>query len=84
MNCWLSFLHAPNDLHELTKYSVFTSLLLLLSDLILSLSSLSQQNYTILSEADIHQRQEESIMEISTVLSISRDAAGFLLRHYNW
>ncbi|PSR98134.1 E3 ubiquitin-protein like [Actinidia chinensis var. chinensis] len=43
-----------------------------------------QQNYTILSEADIHQRQEESIMEISTVLSISRVAASFLLRHYNW
>ncbi|XP_057475855.1 probable E3 ubiquitin-protein ligase ARI8 isoform X2 [Actinidia eriantha] len=42
-----------------------------------------QQTYTILSEADICQRQEESIMEISTVLSISRVAASILLHHYN-
>lgn len=43
-----------------------------------------QQNYTILSEADINQRQEDDIMKISTVLSISKVAAGILLRHYNW
>ncbi|KAK9159503.1 hypothetical protein Syun_005844 [Stephania yunnanensis] len=43
-----------------------------------------QQNYTILSEADIHERQEEDILRISTVLSIPRVAATILLRHYNW
>ncbi|KAL3523288.1 hypothetical protein ACH5RR_016122 [Cinchona calisaya] len=44
----------------------------------------SQPNYSILSEADIHQRQEENITQISVVLSISRIAASILLRHYNW
>ncbi|KAJ4956438.1 hypothetical protein NE237_013221 [Protea cynaroides] len=43
-----------------------------------------QLNYTILSEADIHQRQSEDITLISTVLSISRISASILLRHYNW
>ncbi|KAL3653962.1 putative E3 ubiquitin-protein ligase ari8 [Castilleja foliolosa] len=42
------------------------------------------QNYTILNEDGIRQCQEESITKISTVLSISRVAAGILLRHYNW
>lgn len=44
----------------------------------------SQPNYTILNEADIKQHQEENITKISNVLSISRVAAGILLRHYNW
>ncbi|XP_030970698.1 probable E3 ubiquitin-protein ligase ARI8 [Quercus lobata] len=43
-----------------------------------------QQSFTILSEADIHQRQEDDIMRISTVLSISKVAASILLRYYNW
>ncbi|XP_068665717.1 probable E3 ubiquitin-protein ligase ARI8 [Aristolochia californica] len=43
-----------------------------------------QQNYTILSDADIRQRQEEDITMISTVLSIPRVSASILLRHYNW
>ncbi|KAG6477854.1 hypothetical protein ZIOFF_061286 [Zingiber officinale] len=43
-----------------------------------------QQNYTILSEADIRLRQEEDISRVSTVLSISRSAACILLRHYQW
>lgn len=43
-----------------------------------------QPNYTILTEADICQRQEENITQISTVLSISRIYASILLRHYNW
>ena len=43
-----------------------------------------QQNYTILSEADIRQRQDEDIMRISTVLSISNVEASILLRYYNW
>ncbi|XP_042003930.1 probable E3 ubiquitin-protein ligase ARI8 isoform X1 [Salvia splendens] len=42
------------------------------------------QNFIILNEDDIRQRQEESITQISTVLSISRVAASILLRHYNW
>ncbi|KAK4768624.1 hypothetical protein SAY87_003765 [Trapa incisa] len=43
-----------------------------------------QQNYIILTEADIQQRQEDDITRVSTVLSISRDDAIILLRHYNW
>ncbi|CAK9149762.1 unnamed protein product [Ilex paraguariensis] len=45
---------------------------------------LSQQNYTVLSEADIRHCQEENIIKVSAVLSISKVAAGILLRHYNW
>ncbi|KAK9673513.1 hypothetical protein RND81_12G172000 [Saponaria officinalis] len=44
----------------------------------------NQQNYTILSEADIRQCQEDDIMKISTVLSISHVEASILLRHYSW
>lgn len=44
----------------------------------------NQPNYKILSEADIKQHQEDSITKISNVLSISRVAAGILLRHYHW
>ncbi|KAL4609825.1 hypothetical protein ACB092_08G008800 [Castanea dentata] len=43
-----------------------------------------QQSFTILSEADIRQRQEDDIMRILTVLSISKVAASILLRYYNW
>lgn len=43
-----------------------------------------QQNYTILSEVDIRQRQEEDISRVATVLSISRVSACILLRYYNW
>ncbi|KAD4584082.1 hypothetical protein E3N88_21683 [Mikania micrantha] len=43
-----------------------------------------EQNYTILNEADIHMRQEDNIKKISSILSISSDAAAILLRHYNW
>lgn len=48
------------------------------------LSRRSQQNYTILNEADIHSRQEDDIMKISSILSISNVDAAILLRHYNW
>ncbi|KAK9735837.1 hypothetical protein RND81_04G231800 [Saponaria officinalis] len=44
----------------------------------------NQQNYTILSENDIRQCQEDDIMKVSTVLSISKVEASILLRHYNW
>ncbi|CAA7405137.1 unnamed protein product [Spirodela intermedia] len=43
-----------------------------------------QQNFTVLSEADIRHRQEEDINRISQVLSISRCEACILLRHYKW
>ncbi|VVA13151.1 PREDICTED: probable E3 [Prunus dulcis] len=43
-----------------------------------------QQNYTVLTEADIRQHQEEDIMRISTVLSISKVSASILLRYYSW
>eukprot|EP00262_Sarcandra_glabra_P015770 TRINITY_DN494_c0_g2_i1.p1 TRINITY_DN494_c0_g2~~TRINITY_DN494_c0_g2_i1.p1 ORF type:complete len:586 (+),score=71.79 TRINITY_DN494_c0_g2_i1:157-1914(+) len=49
-----------------------------------STSHRQQQNYTILNEPDIRQRQEEDITRISTVLSISPVSASILLRHYNW
>ena len=43
-----------------------------------------EQNFTILKESDIQQRQEDDITRVATVLSISRVAASILLRHYNW
>nr|GEY25372.1 probable E3 ubiquitin-protein ligase ARI8 isoform X1 [Tanacetum cinerariifolium] len=47
-------------------------------------SNRNQLNYTILNEVDIHQRQEDDIKKISSILSISKVAAAILLRHYNW
>lgn len=43
-----------------------------------------QLNYTILSEEDIRQCQEEAVTSISTVLAISSVNAGILLRHFKW
>ncbi|KAF0891773.1 hypothetical protein E2562_010961 [Oryza meyeriana var. granulata] len=48
------------------------------------LSHRQQQNYSILSEADIQQHQEDDINRVSTVLSISKSEACVLLRNYNW
>ncbi|XP_062183789.1 probable E3 ubiquitin-protein ligase ARI8 [Phragmites australis] len=48
------------------------------------LSHRQQQNYSILSEADIKHRQEDDINRVSTVLSISKSEACVLLRNYNW
>ncbi|CAN6268355.1 unnamed protein product [Urochloa humidicola] len=48
------------------------------------LSHRQQQNYSILSEVDINQRQEDDINRVSTVLSISKSEACVLLRNYNW
>ncbi|XP_062226031.1 probable E3 ubiquitin-protein ligase ARI8 [Phragmites australis] len=48
------------------------------------LSHRQQQNYSILSEPDIKQRQEDDINRVSTVLSISKSEACVLLRNYNW
>ncbi|KAL2530079.1 putative E3 ubiquitin-protein ligase [Forsythia ovata] len=47
-------------------------------------ASRTQRNYTVLKEEDIRKLQGEDIMRISTVLSISREAACILLRRYNW
>ncbi|QCD88444.1 probable E3 ubiquitin-protein ligase ARI7 [Vigna unguiculata] len=43
-----------------------------------------EQNFTILKESDIKQRQEEDVTRVATVLSISRIFASILLRYYNW
>ncbi|GKV29066.1 hypothetical protein SLEP1_g38037 [Rubroshorea leprosula] len=43
-----------------------------------------QQNYTVLNEAEIRQRQEDDIMTISTVLFLSKVEAAIILRYYNW
>ncbi|KAE9593299.1 putative aminoacyltransferase, E1 ubiquitin-activating enzyme [Lupinus albus] len=48
------------------------------------LSRRPQQNFTILKESDIRQRQDEDINRVATVLSISEVSASILLRHYNW
>ncbi|CDP19310.1 unnamed protein product [Coffea canephora] len=48
------------------------------------IDSRGQKSYTILKEEDIRQRQEDDIMRISTVLSVSREVACLLLRRYNW
>ncbi|CAM8927986.1 hypothetical protein QQ045_022547 [Rhodiola kirilowii] len=48
------------------------------------LSSRIQPNFTVLSEADIKDKQEDDIKRVSAVLSIPSVAASILLRHYNW
>ncbi|BBN00641.1 ariadne-1 [Marchantia polymorpha subsp. ruderalis] len=47
-------------------------------------SRMPQANYTILSEKDIRQRQEEAIATITNFLSVSKTDAGILLRHFKW
>eukprot|EP00241_Pyramimonas_parkeae_P015080 CAMPEP_0114316268 /NCGR_PEP_ID=MMETSP0059-20121206/23095_1 /TAXON_ID=36894 /ORGANISM="Pyramimonas parkeae, Strain CCMP726" /LENGTH=598 /DNA_ID=CAMNT_0001442153 /DNA_START=352 /DNA_END=2148 /DNA_ORIENTATION=- len=41
-------------------------------------------NYTVLSEAEILQRQEEAIDSVVAVLSVSKACAAILLRHFKW
>ncbi|ESW03959.1 hypothetical protein PHAVU_011G055500 [Phaseolus vulgaris] len=43
-----------------------------------------EQNFTILKESDIQQRQEDDVARVATVLSISRVFASILLRYHNW
>ncbi|GMN27634.1 hypothetical protein TIFTF001_041059 [Ficus carica] len=43
-----------------------------------------ENNYIVLKDSDIQQRQDDDITRVSTVLSISQDASGILLRHFNW
>ncbi|XP_024357767.1 probable E3 ubiquitin-protein ligase ARI8 isoform X1 [Physcomitrium patens] len=47
-------------------------------------SRLPQTNFTILSEKDIRQRQDEAVSTITNFLSISPADAGVLLRHFKW
>ncbi|CAM6106301.1 unnamed protein product [Calypogeia fissa] len=54
------------------------------TDDLLASSRLPQANYTILSEKDIRQRQEEAVSTITNFLSVSRTEAGILLRFFNW
>ncbi|XP_023905430.1 probable E3 ubiquitin-protein ligase ARI8 [Quercus suber] len=42
------------------------------------------RNYTVLKQSDIRERQENTIAEVATVLSVSKAVATVLLRHYNW
>lgn len=44
----------------------------------------NQKNYTVLKEGDILRRQEDDISTVSTVLSIPKESACLLLRHYKW
>ena len=44
----------------------------------------SEPNYTILSEEDILERQNETITAVSELLYISKADARFLLRHFKW
>ncbi|KAL6188969.1 hypothetical protein ACLB2K_040359 [Fragaria x ananassa] len=43
-----------------------------------------ENNYVVLKELDIKERQEDDITSVSSVLSISRAASTILLRYYNW
>ncbi|PRQ27176.1 putative transcription factor interactor and regulator CCHC(Zn) family [Rosa chinensis] len=43
-----------------------------------------RQGYTLLREEEIGQLQEDDIVGVSTVLSISKSAACFLLCHFSW
>lgn len=45
---------------------------------------LLQTNFTVLSEKDIRQRQDEAVATITNFLSISPVDAGVLLRHFKW
>ncbi|XP_057837830.1 probable E3 ubiquitin-protein ligase ARI8 isoform X2 [Cryptomeria japonica] len=54
------------------------------SDEHIPISRRPQMYYTILSEQDIRERQEEAIENVSSVLSISKVEAGILLRHFKW
>jgi ariadne-1 len=53
-------------------------------DLIVDENRKPEQNYVVLKESDIRQRQENEITRVSTVLSIPKGAAAVLLLHYNW
>lgn len=63
---------------------ITTTTIITIAFILLLLFVWFEQNYTILSEADIRQLQEEDITTVSTVLSMSRIHASILLRHYNW
>ncbi|PIA38597.1 hypothetical protein AQUCO_02700070v1 [Aquilegia coerulea] len=43
-----------------------------------------EKNYTVLSEYDLRQRQEDYMTEVSNLLCVSKAVALILLREYNW
>uniref|UniRef100_A0ACD5YG22 Uncharacterized protein n=1 Tax=Avena sativa TaxID=4498 RepID=A0ACD5YG22_AVESA len=47
-------------------------------------ASMREKRYVILTEKDIHERQEEGIRRVSSVFSIPRGSACILLRQYKW
>ncbi|KAM2624222.1 hypothetical protein TB1_031215 [Malus domestica] len=47
-------------------------------------ASRAENNYIILKESDIKQRQEDDIASVSAVLSVSRVSSSILLRYFNW
>lgn len=44
----------------------------------------SRKNFTVIKEEDIRLRQEDDVSRVSTVLSIPKESACLLLRHYQW
>ncbi|KAM0894904.1 hypothetical protein ACQ4PT_024166 [Festuca glaucescens] len=48
------------------------------------IASMREKRYVILTEKDIHERQEEGIKRVSSVFSIPRESACILLRQYKW
>ncbi|XP_016451950.1 putative E3 ubiquitin-protein ligase ARI8 [Nicotiana tabacum] len=48
------------------------------------INSHNQKDYTILKDTDIHQLIKDDISKTTTILSVKRDVALALLRHYNW
>lgn len=55
-----------------------------LDDSVEVVSERMEQNYIVLDENDIRQRQEDDISSVSSILSTSRVHACLLLRHFNW
>ncbi|KAF7066580.1 hypothetical protein CFC21_072535 [Triticum aestivum] len=47
-------------------------------------ASMREKRYIVLSENDIHERQEEAIRRVSSIFSIPRESACILLRQYKW
>lgn len=43
-----------------------------------------QPRFSVLSEADILQRQSEAVRDVATVLSVDPSEASILLRHFKW
>lgn len=74
-------------LPEIFSYILFIQIIisiLFIQIINLSILFLFQNNYIVLKELDIKERQEDDITSVSSVLSISRAASSILLHYYNW